>query len=88
MKSVFPPHIKMPQTNVPQSESEIRKVSKGRAKYLSSVVTKMTLRYLLLVVGFTFAQHPGSQKENEHLSMKIQECSSGGSCKDGTNPEK
>jgi len=43
---------------------------------------KMALRHLLLVVGLSVAQHPGSQKENEHLSMKIQECSAGGSCKD------
>ena len=43
----------------------------------------MALLHLLFIVGLAFAQHPGSQKENEHLSMKIQECSSGGSCKDG-----
>merc|ERR1712012_1520613 len=43
---------------------------------------KMALRHLLFLVGLSLAQHPGSQKENEHLSMKIQECSAGGSCKD------
>ena len=78
----------MPETHVPQSEPEIRKVLKGGAKYLSSVLTlaEMALVHLLLVVGLASAQNPGSQKENEHLSMKIQECSSGGSCKDGMNP--
>ena len=74
--------------HVHHCEAEIRKVLKGRAKYLSSVFTlaEMALRHLLLLVGLAFAQNPGSQKENEHLSMKIQECSSGGSCKDGMNP--
>ena len=46
----------------------------------------MALRHLLLIVGLSAGQHPGSQKENEHLSMKIQECSAGGSCKDGRHP--
>merc|ERR1711970_1569562 len=45
-------------------------------------LAEMALVHLLLVVGLASAQNPGSQKENEHLSMKIQECSSGGSCKD------